>query len=354
MQTAPAKKIALTAKKHQSYFYKRNSLIYFYIFILVSPHYSFPFLTKYKSIPYMRICLFLAVITAAAAICAAPIESIQYNPREVSVKIPDGKDGSKEIKIRGDWFDSPVSGIGEKVIGGDSPISAYNNAMYYLKKGNIEKFSSFYPKKMREKMSNSKLAFIEQQIKGYILSGDYCFIICTNGSFTPLKLDSGKWTISTGNFPTGELAKYYPILESLNNSPHIRNLKISNPRISKKPNQKLPELCKKIIDDFRASQDRGGATRQFYLAYIQSANGENPKSEFLKLSDSMRDPRANVKIKNQGDSTLAFDIDCNFKDASYKGSLALPDKNGIECILIHAFCDDKNKSEKVFLILFSL
>lgn len=46
----------------------------------------------------MRICLFLAVITAAAAICAAPIESIQYNPREVSVKIPDGKDGSKEIK----------------------------------------------------------------------------------------------------------------------------------------------------------------------------------------------------------------------------------------------------------------
>ena len=168
----------------------------------------------------MRICLFLAVITAAAAICAAPIESIQYNPREVSVKIPDGKDGSKEIKIRGDWF--------------DSPISAYNNAMYYLKKGNIEKFSSFYPKKMREKMSNSKLAFIEQQIKGYILSGDYCFIICTNGSFTPLKLDSGKWTISTGNFPTGELAKYYPILESLNNSPHIRNLKISNPRISKK------------------------------------------------------------------------------------------------------------------------
>lgn len=302
----------------------------------------------------MKICLFLSVITAVAAICAAPIESIQYNPREVSVKIPDGKDGSKEIKIRGDWFDSPVSGIGEKVIGGDSPISAYNNAMYYLKKGNIEKFSSFYPKKMREKMSNSKLAFIEQQIKGYILSGDYCFIICTNGSFTPLKLDSGKWTISTGNFPTGELAKYYPILESLNNSPHIRNLKISNPRISKKPNQKLPELCKKIIDDFRASQDRGGATRQFYLAYIRSANGENPKSEFLKLSDSMRDPRANVKIKNQGDSTLAFDIDCNFKDASYKGSLALPDKNGIECILIHAFCDDKNKSEKVFLILFSL
>lgn len=70
----------------------------------------------------MRIYLFLAVITAAAAICAAPIESIQYNPREVSVKIPDGKDGSKEIKIRGDWFDSPVSGIGEKVIGGDSPF----------------------------------------------------------------------------------------------------------------------------------------------------------------------------------------------------------------------------------------
>ena len=68
----------------------------------------------------------------------------------------------------------------------------------------------------------------------------------------------------------------------------------------------------------------------------------------------MRDPRANVKIKNQGDSTLAFDIDCNFKDASYKGSLALPDKNGIECILIHAFYKKKNKSEKVFLILFSL
>ena len=157
MQTAPAKKIALTAKKHQSYFYKRSSLIYFYIFILVSPHYSFPFLTKYKSIPYMRICLFLAVITAAATICAAPIESIQYNPREVSVKIPDGKDGSKEIKIRGDWFDSPASGIGEKVIGGDSPISAYNNAMYYLKKGNIEKFSSFYPKKCGKRCQTPSL-----------------------------------------------------------------------------------------------------------------------------------------------------------------------------------------------------
>ena len=233
----------------------------------------------------MRICLFLAVITAAAAICAAPIESIQYNPREVSVKIPDGKDGSKEIKIRGDWFDSPASGIGEKVIGGDSPISAYNNAMYYLKKGNIEKFSSFYPKKMREKMSNFK------QIKGYILSGDYCFIICTNGSFTPLKLDSGKWTISTGNFPTGELAKYYPILESLNNSPHIRNLKISNPRISKKTNQKLPELCKKIIDDFRASQNRGGDIRQFYLAYIRSANGENPKSPWRSISTAISKTR---------------------------------------------------------------
>ena len=61
----------------------------------------------------MKICLFLAVITAAAAICAAPIDSIQYNPREVSVKIPDGKDGSKEIKIFGDWFETPITGVGE-------------------------------------------------------------------------------------------------------------------------------------------------------------------------------------------------------------------------------------------------
>ena len=302
----------------------------------------------------MKICLFLAVITAAAAICAAPIDSIQYNPREVSVKIPDGKDGSKEIKIFGDWFETPITGVGEKIIGGDSPISVYNNASHYLKIGDREKFSSFFPKKIRGKVSSYKLAFIERQIKGYILSGDYCFIICTNGNFTPLKLDSGKWTISTDNSPIGELSRYYPILESLNNSAQTGNLEISNPRISKNPNQKLPELCKKIIDDFRASQDRGGDIRQFYLAYIRNANGENPKSEFLKLSDSMRDPRANVKIKNQGDSTLAFDIDCNFESASYKGSLALPDKNGIECILIHAFCDDKNKSEKVFLILFSL
>lgn len=70
----------------------------------------------------MKICLFLAVITAAAAICAAPIDSIQYNPREVSVKIPDGKDGSKEIKIFGDWFETPITGVGEKIIGGDSPF----------------------------------------------------------------------------------------------------------------------------------------------------------------------------------------------------------------------------------------
>ena len=50
----------------------------------------------------MKICLFLAVITDAAANCAEQIDSIQYKPREVSVKIPDGKDGSKEIKIFGD------------------------------------------------------------------------------------------------------------------------------------------------------------------------------------------------------------------------------------------------------------
>ncbi len=300
----------------------------------------------------MKIFISAVIFISVFLAHAASIDSVSYNPRDVSVNIPSAKN---EIKIHGDWFDIPISNVGEKLIAGDSPISVYNNASYYLKIGNRKKFSLFYPPEMRKKVLIYGAKLKEHQIKGYISSGKYCFIIFTNGSFFPLKLSAGKWIISTNDFPHGEIVKYYPILEFLKNStpPEMRHdIKVT---IGEKTEQKLPDLYKKIIDEFRSSQKREKGVRSYYLAYIWHAGEEMPHSEFIKLTNPMNGPKISVRMTKQDNSTFGAYIKCDFGKISYNSSIPVPDKDGIEIILANSnCCSDNNKSEKLFIILFSL
>ena len=138
--------------------------------------------------------LLCAIIYFAAVASHASDADYSYNPSEISVSLPGNNNGQSQIKIYGGWFDVPM-GVGAKIMGGNSPISVCNDALYYLKIGDREKLSSFYPPKDRQKVLSSRIKFMDRQIKGYVSSGEYCFIIFANGSFMPLKLISGKWTI---------------------------------------------------------------------------------------------------------------------------------------------------------------
>lgn len=297
--------------------------------------------------------LLCAIICFAAVALHASDTDYSYNPSEISVSLPGNNNGQSQIKIYGGWFDVPI-GVGAKIMGGNSPISVCNDALYYLKIGDREKLSSFYPPKDRQKVLSSRIKFMDRQIKGYVSSGEYCFIIFANGSFMPLKLISGKWTISTNEFPHDAVLKFYPILESLKRSePSFMRVSVKG-GAAKDKDEESALICKKIIDEFRNRQVRKEGIRSFYLAYIFCNKDKVPHAEFVKLTNSANDPRVNVKMKKQDDSTFGADIKCDFGKISYNASVPVPDRDGIEVLLGSSYCVCENEEERAFIILFSL
>ena len=299
----------------------------------------------------MKIQILLAVCFSAIA-GAAPVYISEYNPQELVVEVSSEANPKAKVEMLGEWFEEPLSNIGEKFMEGVTPLATYNNSVYYLKNGKSEELSDLFLSKnnisgafgengLSEHMKSFLDFLLSSKIKAYALSGDLCLIFFTNATYSVLKFHDGKWYIDSKTLYLEKVMEYYPILEFL------KKENLSSPNINKGA-LRLDAKLKELIEKFRESEK--SEEENFYVLYAKLERGEIVSSEVVKVGSS--DPRVVSKMEKVNDKESLLDINCKFQEASLSTQVSLP----IEDNLVLLRNSSKNKGgvkKDLFIVLFS-